>query len=169
MDTAVEEGLLAEPEIFARNRPVVIVPAGIVEFRDLADANARIVLAEDGVPTAEYTEDILANAGAEYAGNFEQRVLDQIVSREANVRAPALRVALGEADATFVYTSDAATDIRDQVQAMEMPQNLNVLATYPIAAIEKSQNPELAQGWIDLVLSGEGQRLLEEYGFLPES
>jgi molybdate transport system substrate-binding protein len=169
MDTAVEEGLLAEPEIFARNRPVVIVPAGIVEFRDLADANARIVLAEDGVPTAEYTEDILANAGAEYAGNFEQRVLDQIVSREANVRAPALRVALGEADATFVYTSDAATDMRDQVQAMEMPQNLNVLATYPIAAIEKSQNPELAQGWIDLVLSGEGHRVLEEYGFLPES
>jgi molybdate transport system substrate-binding protein len=153
MDTAVEEGLLAEQEIFPRNRPVVIVPAGIEEFRDLADANARIVLAEDGVPTAEYTEDILANAGAECAGNLEQRVLDQIVSREANVRAPALRVALGEADATtFVYTSDAATDIRDQVQAIEMPQNLNVLATYPIAAIEKSQNPELAQGWIDLVL-----------------
>ena len=47
--------------------------------------------------------------------------------------------------------------------------NLNVLATYPIAAIEKSQNPELAQGWIDLVLSGEGQGVLEEYGFLPES
>ncbi len=147
---------------------MVIVPAGIEEFRDLADANARIVLAEDGVPTAAYTEDILANAGAEYAGNFEQRVLNQIVSHEANVRAPALRVAVGEADATFVYTNDAATDIRDQVQAIEMPQNLNVLATYPIAAIEKSQNPELAQGWIDLVLSSEGQRVLEEYGFLPE-
>lgn len=56
MDTAVEEGLLAEQEIFPRNRPVVIVPAGIEEFRDLADASARIVLAEDGVPTAEYTE-----------------------------------------------------------------------------------------------------------------
>ena len=42
---------------------------------------------------------------------------------------------MGEADATFVYTSDAATDIRDQVQAIERPQNLNVLATYPIAAI----------------------------------
>ncbi len=45
MDTAVEEGLVTEPEAFARNRPVVIVPtnnpAGIREFRDLAEKRTR--------------------------------------------------------------------------------------------------------------------------------
>ena len=56
MDTALEEGLVAEPEIFARNRPVIIVPAadlgGIAEFRDLAEADAQMVLAEEAVPIA---------------------------------------------------------------------------------------------------------------------
>ena len=169
MDTALKEGFVREPKIFARNRPVVIVstdnPAGIQEFRDLAGADARMVLAEDGVPIAEYAKEVLANADAEYGGNFEQRVFDKIVSREANVRASANRVALGEADATFVYQSDVATDIRNRVQVIQIPENLNMLATYPIATIEQSQNPELAQRWVDLVLSDEGQGVLEEHGF----
>lgn len=65
MNAAVEEGLVAEPETFVRNRPVVIVPAdnpaSIEEFQDLADADAQIVLAEERVPIAEYAEDVLAN------------------------------------------------------------------------------------------------------------
>jgi ABC-type molybdate transport system substrate-binding protein len=44
---------------------------------------------------------------------------------------------------------------------------LNVLATYPIATIEESQNPELARAWVGLVLSEEGQRVLENYNFEP--
>ena len=169
MDTALEEGLVAEPEVFARNRPVLIVPsdnpAGIQSLRDLGEADAQIVLAEDGVPIAEYATQVLANANSEYGGDFEQRVLDKIVSREANVRASANRVALGEADATFVYTSDVTEDIRDQVLVIEIPENLNVIATYPIATVEESQNPDLARAWIDLVLSDEGQSVLESYDF----
>jgi ABC-type molybdate transport system substrate-binding protein len=42
-----------------------------------------------------------------------------------------------------------------------------VLATYPIATIERSQNPELARAWVGLVLSEEGQRVLENYNFEP--
>ncbi len=171
MDTAVQEGLVTKPEIFARNRPVAIVPAdnpaGIGEFRDLAEADGQLVLAQDGVPIAEYTKAVLAKADSEYGGDFEQRVLNKVVSREANVRASANRVALGEADATCVYRSDVTEDIRDRVQVIEIPENLNVRATYPIAATEGSQDSGLAQEWIDLVLSDEGQGVLEEYGFEP--
>ncbi len=173
MDTAVAEGLVTEPETFIRNLPVVIVPAdnpaGIEDLQDLARPGVQLVLAQDGVPIAEYAEDVLANANTEYGEGFEQSVLDNLVSREANVRASANRVALGEADATFVYQSDVTGDIRDQVQVMEIPEDLNVLATYPIATIEGAQNPELARGWIDMVLSDEGQGVLEEYGFVPLS
>jgi molybdate transport system substrate-binding protein len=162
-----------EPETFVRNRPVVIVPADnparIEELRDLAGADAQIVLAQDGVPIAEYSKAVLANANSEYGGDFEQRVLDNVVSREANVRASANRVALGEADATFVYQSDVTGYIRDQVQIVEIPENLNLLAAYSIAIVEGSQNSELAQDWIDLVLSDEGQAVLEKHGFIPVS
>src|SRR5215204_1310253 len=169
MNTAVEEDLASEPQTFARNRPVVIVPidnpAGIRGLQDLANPGTTLVLAQDGVPIAEYAKEILANANAQYGENFEQAVLENIVSREANVRASANRVALGEADATFVYVTDAASDIGDRVEVIEMPHNLNVIATYPIATIKGSQNAGLAQKWVDLVLSDEGQGVLESYGF----
>jgi molybdate transport system substrate-binding protein len=171
MDTAVEGDLVGEPAVFARNRPVVIVPAdnpaGIEEFQDLATADGRYVLAEEGVPIADYAMEILANADAEYGGGFEGAVLDKIVSREANVRAAANRIALGEADATFVYTSDVTPDIEDRVRVIEIPENVNVIATYPIATIAESENSELAQAWVDLVLGEEGQSVLEENGFEP--
>ncbi len=174
MDTAVEEGLVkGEPRVFARNEPVVIVPAdnpaGIQEFRDLAAADGQYVLAEDGVPIAQYTRDVLANANARFGGGFEADVLDKVVSREANVRAAANRVALGEADATFVYRSDATQDIQDRVEVVEIPEDLNVIATYPIAVLEGSQNPQLARAWVSFASSDEGQRILEENGFLPAS
>jgi molybdate transport system substrate-binding protein len=169
MQTALEEGLVEESKIFAMNRPIVVVPkdnpAGIQVFRDLGEADAQLVLAEAKVPITEYAEDVLANADSEYGDGFGQRVLDKVVSREANVRASANRVALGEADATFLYASDVTDDVRDRVQTVEIPQNLNVLAMYPIATIEGSQNAELARAWVDLVLGDEGQRVLERYDF----
>ncbi len=113
------------------------------------------MLAEEGVPITEYAEEVLANANSEDGGDFAQRVLDKVVSREANVRASTIRVALGEADATFVYQSDVTEDIRDQAQVIEIPENLNVLAAYPIATVEGSQNLGWAQEWVDLALSDE--------------
>jgi molybdate transport system substrate-binding protein len=169
MDTALQDDLVNEPQTFARNRPVIIVPkdnpAGIYGLQDLAKSGTKLVLAQDGVPIAEYAKKILANADPEYGGNFEQQVMNNVVSREANVRASANRVSLGEADATFVYITDVTPDIEDQVEVIEIPTDLNIIATYPIATLKEATNPELSQRWIDLVLSDEGQRLLEEYGF----
>ena len=169
MDTAVQDDLVNTPQVFARNRPVLIVPkdnpASVQELQDLAKPRIRIVLAQDGVPIAEYAKNILANAESAYGGDFEQQVLNNIVSREANVRASANRVALGEADATFAYVTDVTPDIANKVEVIEIPKELNVVATYPIATLKQARNAELAQKWVDLVLSNEGQRILGKYGF----
>jgi molybdate transport system substrate-binding protein len=169
MDTAVQDDLVNEPQTFAGNRPIIIVPidnpARIHGLQDLANPDAKLVLAQDGVPIAEYAKRILTNADSEYGGNLEQQALNNVVSREANVRASANRVALGEADATFVYITDVTPEIEDQVEVIEIPQDLNVVATYPIATLKEANNLELARRWVNLVLSDEGQRLLEEYGF----
>jgi molybdate transport system substrate-binding protein len=169
MDSAVQEDLVNTPQVIARNRPMLIVPtdnpAGIRGLEDLAKPGMKLVLAQEGVPITEYAEDILANANSEYGEVFEQQVVNNVVSREANVRASANRVALGEAGATFVYVTDVTPDIADQVGVIEIPENLNVIATYPIATLTQASNPELAQRWVDFVLSAEGQDVLEEYGF----
>ena len=172
MNSAAKDDLVAgEPEIFVRNREVIMVPqenpAGIESMRDLASPGTRLVLAEDGVPAADYAMEILGKADAEYGGNFKRNVLSNVVSREADVRASVGRVALGDADATFGYASDYTPDIRDRVRVVEVPERLNIVASYPIAALQDAKNPGLAREWVDLVVSEKGQRVLEKWGFEP--
>jgi molybdate transport system substrate-binding protein len=172
MDAAVDDGLVAgEPEVFVKNREVIMVPrdnpANIRGMRDLAEPGIKLVLAEEGVPAADYAVEILARADDEYGGGFKREVLSNVVSREADVRASVSRVALGDADATFGYASDYTPDIRDRVREIPIPEDLNIIATYPIAPLKDARNPGLAREWVDLVVSEEGQRVLEEWGFEP--
>ena len=104
-------------------------------------------------------------ASAEYGSDFRHDVLSNVVSREADVRASVGRVALGDADATFGYASDYTPDIRDRVRVIRIPENLNRSAIYPIAVLEDAREPDLAREWVDLVVSSEGQRVLEKWGF----
>src|SRR3712207_6147499 len=117
--------------------------------------------------TTLFRSEILGKADAEYGSGFEQDVLSNVVSREADVRAAVNRVALGDADATFGYASDYTPDIRDRVRVLGVPEDLNIVATYPIAALRDAKNPGLAREWVDLVMSEEGQRVLEKWGFEP--
>ena len=170
MRTAAKDGLVAgEPEIFARNREVIMVPednpARVESMRDLSKPGIKLVLAEDGVPAADYAVEILGRANAEYGVGFRQDVLSNVVSREADVRASVGRVVLGDADATFGYASDYTPDIRDRVRVIRIPENLNINATYPIAVLKDAKDPELARNWVDLVVSDRGQRVLEKWGF----
>jgi molybdate transport system substrate-binding protein len=172
IDEAMKDGLVAgDPEVFVRNREVVMVPednpAEIESLRDLAEPGTKLVLAERGVPAADYAEEILGKADAEYGGSFERDVLSNVVSREADVRAAVGRVALGDADATFGYASDYTPDIRDRVRVIQIPEDLNIVATYPIAPLQEARSPGLAREWVDLVVSEEGQRVLEKWGFEP--
>lgn len=171
MKLALREGLVRDPRPFAKGELAVIVPegnpAGIENLGDLADEGVTLVLAEEGVPVAEYAEKVLENAEAEYGEGFAGRVLDNISSREVDVKAAANRVSLNEADATFVYESDITPDLERRVEVIEIPPELNVVATYPIAVTTAAQNEELARRWVEFVLSEEGRRILESRGFAP--
>jgi molybdate transport system substrate-binding protein len=125
------------------------------------------VLAEEGVPATDYAEEILTKANSVYGGSFKSDVLSNVVSREVDVRASVNRVALGDADATFGYASDYTPDVRDRVEVVPIPKDLNIVATYPIVALKDAENPDLAREWVDLVVSEEGQRVLDKWGFEP--
>jgi len=172
MDTAMKDGLVAEkPRIFVKNREVVMVPkdnpAGIQSMRDVAKPGVKLVLAEDGVPAADYALDILGKANGEYGSGFKKDVLSNVVSREADVRASVNRVVVGDADVTFGYASDYTPDIRDRVEVIQIPPDLNIIATYPVAALKDAEEPGLAKEWVELVTSEEGQRVLEKWNFEP--
>jgi molybdate transport system substrate-binding protein len=172
MNTAVKDGLVTgKPADFVKNREVVMVPkdnpANIKSLQDVAKPGIELVLAEDEVPAAEYAKEILHKANAQYGDDFEKRVLSNVVSREADVRASVARVSVGDADATFGYASDYTPDIRDRVKVVPIPPNLNIVATYPVAALKDASSPGLAKKWVALVTSEEGQRVLKKWGFEP--
>lgn len=158
-------------QVFARNRLVVIVPTDswITVLQDLNKAGLKIVLADKSVPVGGYTLTFLDNAdkSSDFHPGYKDRVLANVVSYEDNVKAVAAKVALGEADAGIVYSTDLTPDIRGKVRVVAIPDELNVIATYPIAVIADSTNPALAQAFVDFVLSAEGQAILAQYGFLP--
>jgi ABC-type molybdate transport system substrate-binding protein len=64
-----------------------------------------------------------------------------------------------------VYTSDAVA--ASDLKTMEIPAELNVIAEYPMAALVKSSNAELATAFIDYVLSPASQTILQKWGFAP--
>jgi molybdate transport system substrate-binding protein len=172
MDTADEEGLVSGmPRVFVKNREVIMVPkdnpANINGLEDVARPDVKLVLAAEDVPAADYAVEILGKANKEYGPGFERDVLSNVVSREADVRAAVNRVVVGDGDATFGYASDYTPDIRDRVKVIKIPPDLNIIATYPIAALKGAEDPELARKWVDLVASEEGQEVLEKWNFEP--
>jgi molybdate transport system substrate-binding protein len=172
MNTAVEDGLVkGEPEVFVKNREIVMVPknnpANIRRFEDVAKPDVKLVLAGKDVPAADYALQILGKAKGEYGAGFEKEVLSNVVSRESDVRASVNRVVVGDADATFGYASDYTPDIRDAVKVVRIPPDLNIVATYPIAALKDAKSPGLAKKWVEMVTSEEGQRVLQKWNFEP--
>ena len=170
MNTAVEDGLVkGEPEVFVKNREIVMVPknnpANIRRFEDVAKPDVKLVLAGKDVPAADYALQILGKAKGEYGAGFEKEVLSNVVSRESDVRASVNRVVVGDADATFGYASDYTPDIRDKVKVVQIPPDLNIVATYPIAALKDAKSPGLAKKWVEMVTSEEGQRVLQKWNF----
>lgn len=176
MQTLVNEGLISDESvtIFAENELVLITPienpAEIESAQDLANNNILLVLAAPTVPIREYTDILLDNLGELYGNHFPERVNQNIVSEELNVRQVVARVALGEADAGIVYRTDITEDIAEDVQIIPLPDNTSPRASYVIAPLIENENIDNANQFIDFVLSDTGQSILQAWQFCsPEA
>ncbi len=175
MAVAIESGRVVSgtEQLFVRNRLVVVTPAdnpaGIATLADLAKPGLQIVLATKEVPVGQYALDFLDKAEADgtLGAGYRDAVLANVVSYEENVRTVLAKVTLGEADAGIVYRSDVTPTAAEQVQRIDIPDNLNTIASYPIAPLSDSPHAALAQQFIDYLLSPAGQQILEDAGFMP--
>lgn len=155
------EGLVEQPVVFATNRLVLVVPgdnpAGIRSVRDLAAEGVRLVVAASGVPAGDYTRQVLETLG-------RQDVLARVVSEEADVKGVASKVALGEADAGFVYATDVAP-VEDDVDVIELPEEAQPEVEYSVAVVRGSDREREAQAFVDRLLGEDGRDALREAGF----
>jgi molybdate transport system substrate-binding protein len=162
-DELLEEGLIGEPQIFATNRLVLIVPAdnpaGIQSVDDLTADGVKLVVGAEGVPIGDYTRTVLESLGA-------TDVLENVVSNEEDVKGVVGKITSGAADAGFVYVTDA-TAAGDDVEAIELPEDAQAVVRYPIAVVVASENQDAAAAFVELVLGEDVQQALADAGFGP--
>ena len=174
MTKAEDAGVITgEPATFAGNRLGLVVPtdnpAGIASLADLANDDVSVVLAQQDVPVGQYARQALCTAGqdtATYGDGFVDAVAGNVVSEEEDVRDVLTRIQLGEADAGIVYVSDYVATEGGGVTLIDIPDTVNAIASYPIAAVAGGE-ADLAAAFIGYVLGPDGQAVLEEYGFQP--
>lgn len=155
------EARLEPPALFACNSLVLVVPESspIRRFEQLPEAE-RIVLGTPEVPVGAYADMLLLAAGRRFGGDWRERALGHVVSREIDVRQVLAKVTLGEADAALVYGSDAHFA---PVRQIDPPEGLEVSARYPIS-LTRGASPE-ARDLVRWLRSEPTRTLLLDRGF----
>ncbi len=175
LENLVKEKMVVNESItpYATNKLAIIVPkdnpAGINELKDLAKEGVKIVSETAEVPVRKYTDQMLNKTvnDTAYGQPFVDGFKKNIISEEINVAGATTKVSLGEADAGITYYSDVTKDLADKITIIEIPEKLNVVASYKAGIVTDAANPDLAQEFITLLTSDEGKTVLEDYKFSP--
>ena len=148
------------PFELARNRMQIAVPtgnpAGVRGLRDFADPDRFIGLCAEDVPCGVLARRVLEKAGIDAAPD----------TLEPDVRALVTKIEAGELDAGIVYHTDVLA-ARGKVEGIDIPEEVNAEAVYPIAVMKHAPHPAGARAFVDFVLSEAGQAILADAGFLP--
>jgi molybdate transport system substrate-binding protein len=158
-----QQGLCSKPVVFTRNRLVIVVPkanpAHVRSIYGLTKPGVTIDIAAKGVPVGNYTLQVLKNM------NLTDAVMKNVVSQETDVREVLSKVALGEVDAGFVYSTDAKT-VPGKVMVVKVPAWAQPKVQYGICVVSSSSQKPAARAFIKRVLSKAGQKKLHTFGFL---
>jgi molybdate transport system substrate-binding protein len=156
------KGLVTRPVVFTSNRLVVVIahgnPLHLAGVPALGKPGLRIVMAAAGVPVGDYTRKVLARMGL-------SDLVDKAVSQETDVREVLSKVVLGEADAGFVYATDAKT-VAGKVSLLGIPESAQPQVLYAAAAVKSSSHLQAAKAWVKQLLSKRAQKKLRAAGFL---
>lgn len=158
-----KQGYVTKPVDFTANRLVIVVahgnPLGIKGPGSLERKGIKIVMAAAGVPVGDYTRTVLGRMGL-------SNLVNRAVSQETDVREVLSKVALGEADAGFVYATDAKT-VAGQVSVVRIPPGAQPRVVYAAAAVKSSPYLAAAKAWVKRLTGRTAQKKLRSYGFLP--
>ena len=154
----------------ASNYVIVILPASnpgnIKSLADLATPGKKIAIAASNVPIGTVSYTALANlAKSTYGKDWNTSVFSNVVTYETTEPGVATKVSLGEVDIGLVYESTYAAAPAGTLTAITIPKADNVLQTYTIGVMKKTENSGVAYEFEDFMLSSVGQQILKDYGF----
>ena len=158
MDKAVQDGTVATPEVLATNVMVMVVPkgnpAGIRSVEDLADSH-HFVLCDPQVPCGDISSQIISDKRLDVHPSSQERQVADVLGK----------VASGEADAGWVYSTDAAA-AGDDVEVIDIPGAEKFTNQIMGAVTAEASHPDQARAVLD-ILSGDFASTWRERGFTP--
>jgi molybdate transport system substrate-binding protein len=153
--------LVGKPAWILSNRIVLIVPrtnpAHITAPADLTRPGVRLVIAATGVPAGDYARKSLAGMKLDAA-------LQNVVSNEPDVEGVVAKVASGDADAGFVYQSDARA-VGSRVKLVPLPGAGRFTTVYGAAVVKGTRNVAAARAYVTRLLGAHVQAQLRKAGF----
>jgi len=175
MDGARQDGSIDGPDLlFAKNKLIVIAPKGstkVQSVQDLAKPGLNLVLADPSVPVGNFARQVLGKLAADpvYGAGFDQKVLANLKSNETDDAATVATVQTGQADAAIVFSTDVTGQAAQALSSIPIPDQDNVITTYPIALVKNAPNRAAAQAFIAYVRGPQGQATLKQFGFIVDS
>jgi molybdate transport system substrate-binding protein len=156
------KGLIEHPVKFATNRLVMVVPAAnpahLTSVNGITAPGVKVVICAASVPCGDYARNVFKNLGITTAA------MQNVVSNASDVAQVVAQVALGQADAGFVYITDAnAAD--GKVTAIALPDAAKPKASDYVAIVKAGANQRSATAFVAEVLSPRGQAILRSAGF----
>ena len=144
---------------FAKNGVVLVKPANSnIPLQSLTDLQRgevkKVVIGNPKtVPAGRYAEEALRHF------NLWDAVKDKLIFAE-NVRQALDYVARDEVDAGLVYSTDAMARSKEVKVVARLPEGSHQPVVYPIGVIKGTKEETLSRAFVDLVISAEGQRIL---------
>jgi len=154
--------LVDKPIEFATNRLVLIVPksdpAHINSVSDITKPGVKLVICNATVPCGDYARTAFQNL------RITNAAMKNVVSQTTDVTQTVAEVATGQADAGFVYITDARA-AAGRVRVIELPPQAKPHTEDFIAIVRSGKDQVAARAFVRQVLSPRGQAKLQAAGF----
>ena len=157
------EGRCTRPVTFAINRLVLLIPnsnpGSVTSVYSLRSGGRKLSIGNPGVPIGAYTRQLLKRM------RLSSILSSNTVSEQTNVGQVASQVALGAADAGFVYHTDGLS-VRDRTKMIRLPEWAQPPVRYQVCTVRRSgADTRGAAAFIKQVTGKAGRGALKAYGF----
>jgi molybdate transport system substrate-binding protein len=134
---------------------------------DLGNAGVSLIVGDPSVPCGSYFNTVLSKSSLTAAQ--KNAINANIKSKELDVKDVLAKVQSGNGDLGVVYVTDITSDVKDQIQEVDIPEFTDAKPLYPISTLKSSKDSVSAQKFVDYVLSAKGQTILKKYKFIVDS
>ncbi|WP_445253391.1 molybdate ABC transporter substrate-binding protein [Paenibacillus sp. FSL P2-0121] len=164
MNALVEGGLISDHKVLLKNQLVVVVPSDskvkLTTITQLTDkAFKKVAVGQpESVPAGQYAQQSLT----------AKKVWDPLQSKlvfAKDVRQVLSYVETGNADAGFVYKTDALTSKKTKI-ALTVGPHVHKAINYPAGIVKSSKNQKAAKELYSYLQSKEANDIFVSYGFL---